>query len=322
MVRIKVVKASHLLLRVSAALLVAALVTVGIAMARGDAAEASIRIGRTQMVRDEKEEVAAVFAAASSAPREVTFGEGHENEHTDAAADGFDIVILPRPTEPAPTRHTPPDPTPAPVSGKRVLIYHTHTCEAYEQTDGDPYAESEPWRTNDERHSVVRVGEELAGLLRGFGVTVVHDVTNHEPPKLGTAYVRSLDTLEQYANQPFDLYIDLHRDAYDEGIIDLRAVSVGGTQSAQLMALIGNGEGFHVKPDTERNLSFARALTDRVNAIADGLMRPALVKTGRYNQHIGTPAILIEVGHNKNTLKEALNSMPILARAIVEQLGE
>ena len=50
-------------------------------------------------------------------------------------------------------------------------------------------------------------------------------------------------------------------------------------------------------------------------------MRPVLVKAGRYNQHVGTPAILVEVGHNRNTLKEALSSMPILARAIVEELG-
>ena len=62
----------------------------------------------------------------------------------------------------------------------RVLIYHTHTHEAYEQTDEDPYEALEAWRTDDEAHSVVRVGEELAELLRAEGCEVVHDVTDHE----------------------------------------------------------------------------------------------------------------------------------------------
>lgn len=317
MVHIKVVHASRILFWLSVALLVAVLAAAGAWWLRGGARPAIRPLGTTKLV-ERREGAAAVFAAAPLTPRAVVFDSPDENEHTDARADGFDVVILPRPTPEKERAH---DPIPN-AQGKGVLIYHTHTHEAYRQTPDDPYVEVEPGRTTDRAHSVVRVGEELAELLRGFGLTVVHDVTDHEPPKLGTAYVRSLGTLNRYRGQKFDLYIDLHRDAYDERIIASRAVSVGGVQAAQLMALIGNGEGFDEKPDTEKNLSFARALTDRVNALADGLMRPVLVKTNRYNQHIGTPAILIEVGHHQNTLKEALASLPTLARALAEQLGE
>ncbi len=317
MVHIKVVHASRILFWLSVVLLVAVLIAAGVWWLRGGAQPAVRPLGTTKLV-EQREGAAAVFAAAPLTPHDVVFDGPDENEHTDAHADGFDVIILPRPT---PETERTPDPTPN-AQGKRVLIYHTHTHEAYRQTPDDPYIENEPGRTTDPAHSVVRVGEELAELLRGFGLTVVHDVTDHEPPKLGTAYVRSLETLNRYRDQNFDLYIDVHRDAYDERIIASRAVSVGGIQAAQLMALIGNGEGFEEKPDTEKNLSFARALTERVNALADGLMRPVLVKVGRYNQHIGTPAILIEVGHHQNTLKEALASLPTLARALAEQLGE
>ena len=42
------------------------------------------------------------------------------------------------------------------------------------------------------------------------------------------------------------------------------------------------------------------------------------MKDGRYNQHIGVYAVLIEFSHNKNTLREALNTAPVVARAIRE----
>ncbi len=86
------------------------------------------------------------------------------------------------------------------------------------------------------------------------------------------------------------------------------------------MVLIGNGKGqgsvsFKVKPFYQENMAFAQRLTDAVNHLMPGLCRDVMVKTGRYNQHIGKNAILIEVGHNKNTLQQALNAMPTLADA-------
>ncbi|MEG2136865.1 MAG: stage II sporulation protein P, partial [Clostridia bacterium] len=267
-----------------------------------------------------------------------------EDEHTDAACDGFIVEVVPT----VPDTPGAPDQAEAPLrsllapqspqgdasgardlapqspqgdaSGARVLIYHTHTEEAYAQVPGDPYVENSKWRTRDPAHSVVRVGDELAHLLGDCGIEVVHDTTDHEPPQLGTAYVRSLETLKGYP-QPFDLYIDLHRDAFDQSMAG-RAVSVGGAEAAQLMVLVGNGDGFREKPDTQANLAFAQALTARLNRISDGLCRDVRVQVGRYNQHIGTPAVLIEVGHNLNTLGEALSAMPVLARAISEQLAQ
>ena len=47
-------------------------------------------------------------------------------------------------------------------------------------------------------------------------------------------------------------------------------------------------------------------------------IRDRLVKTNRYNQHIGVYSILVEVGNNRNTLTEALNSMCPLSEVIAE----
>lgn len=211
---------------------------------------------------------------------------------------------------------------------KRVLIYHTHTYEAYEQTPDDPYEETEKWRTADSAYNVVRVGEELAALLRGLGVEVVHDVTAFEPPNLSSAYTRSLEMLEkrQAAGEKYDLYIDLHRDAYAESQTGPNTVNAGGVEAAKLMLLIGKGEGqtsegFDQRPDWEANLAVAQAMTDDLNAQVDGLCRDVCVKTGRYNQHVAVGCVLVEAGNNRNTLEEVLAAMPYLADAILKALA-
>ena len=79
----------------------------------------------------------------------------------------------------------------------RILIYHTHTYEAYEQQTDAPYEETTKWRTADERFDMVRVGDELAALLTGLGYEVEHDRTAFEPPVLDSAYTRSLTMLQQ-----------------------------------------------------------------------------------------------------------------------------
>lgn len=220
-----------------------------------------------------------------------------ENEHTDETVS-MDIVSETIPVS----------------NGKRVLIYHTHTHEAYEMDYEGQYVPLENWRTDDNEHNIVRVGDELAELLRARGFDVVHDTTDNEQTELSTAYQRSLVTLSSYENQDFDLYIDLHRDAHTEGA--QLTCDYAGSNAARLMVLIGKGENFSEKPFFEENYRLAQELTDAVNMICPGMCRDVLVKTGRYNQHIAPETILIEAGSNMNTLSEVLASMPVLADAI------
>jgi len=206
--------------------------------------------------------------------------------------------------------------------GPQVMIYHTHSHEAYEKGD-QAYTEVSQWRTKDQDYNVVRVGAELASLLEEKGIEVLHDKTDHEPPKLGTAYYRSLKTMEAAAAEydSLKVLIDLHRDAYSQG--QMRAVEIDGKQVAQLMIVIGTGEGssgsgFSIKPEWEKNYQLAEKITEGLQAIDPDLVRPIRVKTGRYNQHISTGCILVEAGHNANTLEEVLNAMPYLAKVLAD----
>ncbi len=249
-------------------------------------------------------------------------------------------LVTPSPAPSAASQAPSPTPTATPAGGfhievikgpvqketekKRILIYHTHTYEAYEPTPENTYAATEQWRTRDENFNVVRVGRELAGLLTAAGYTVTHDTTAYEPPVLATAYSRSLQMLEetQERGETYDLYIDLHRDAYSASMAGHNTVKVGDQALARPMMLIGKGTGqtgsgyFDVRPDWEANLAIAQAITDALNQQVPDLCRPVRIKTGRFNQHIAPCCVLIEVGNNKNTLEEALACVPYLADAI------
>lgn len=208
--------------------------------------------------------------------------------------------------------------------GKRVLIYHTHTWEAFEQVEGNRYQETEKWRTKDNTANVVAVGDALTAALRALGCQVVHDDTAFEPPDLSTAYQRSLTMLDQRLAQgeSYDLYIDLHRDAVGSASTLKRTVSVGGEEVARFMVLVGKGQAYDEKPDWQANYTLAEGITQSLNRQVEGLCRPVKVKTGRFNQHIAPCCVLVECGLNYNTLEQVLRGVPYLAQAIVEVLGQ
>ncbi len=206
-----------------------------------------------------------------------------------------------------------------PDKQKRVYIYHTHTYEAYEMDEENRYVPTETWRTADHGCNVVRVGSELAARLREAGIFVTHDTTDYEPPRLSSAYSRSMDGLKKAAEEGYDLYIDLHRDSFSKGN-GPNVIAVEGRPAARLLFLIGQGTGsaLEEKPDWEANENAARRISDFLNLRAADLCRGVTLKSGRYNQQAATPSMLIEVGNNKNTLPEALNAMEPLARAICQ----
>ncbi len=281
MVKFKVVKAADIALAAALVILAAAVVAVLL------------------MIRAQKAQP--TLATVTPEPVETSLALDTENEHTDPA-------VVTRVSSQA-----------LPLSnGKRVLIYHTHTHEAYQMTDQEAYTPLENWRTDDSGHNIVRVGDELTAELEKRGFEVVHDDTDFEQDDLSTSYSRSLEALLQRGDEDYDLIIDLHRDAYVEGA--QLTCSYAGRKSANLMVLIGKGDSFQEKPHFQENYALACALTEKINGLCPGLGREVMVKTGRYNQHFSDHSLLIEVGSNGNTLEEALSSMPILADAIEEVL--
>lgn len=213
----------------------------------------------------------------------------------------------------------------APLNRPSVLIYHTHTWEAYEMTQDARYTPTETWRTKDDAHNMVRIGQELGRLLSQRGFAVTHDQTDFEPPNLSSAYTRSLEMLNTRldSGESYDYILDIHRDAYSgDWNGDNCVTGKDGQRRAYVMMLVGKGTGstgagFDERPDWPKNLELAQAMTDAMNTLEPGISRDVKIKTGRFNQHVSTGALLIEVGNNQNTLSEALAACPVIADALL-----
>lgn len=210
--------------------------------------------------------------------------------------------------------------------GPQVLILHTHTSEAYTQTAGWTYEESDPFRTTQSDHSVLRVGKELAYALENRGISVVHDGSCHDYPDYNGAYARSLERTQALLRQypTIQVVLDIHRDAVvDEDGLPLRLTTnlPDGQTAAQVMLVVGTNQGGLSHPDWEKNLSFAMKIQALAGRNCPDLFRDLNLRTERFNQHLTPASLLVEVGTAGNTLPEALAAIPVLADAIAGVLS-
>ena len=209
--------------------------------------------------------------------------------------------------------------------GPLVLVIHTHGSEAYAPDPGDSYEESDPSRTEDRSHSVVRVGDELVRALEERGVPAVHDRELYDYPSYTGSYARSLESAEAWLEEypSIQLVIDLHRDAIEneDGSFVRTVASVSGCESAQVMLVAGTDYSGLEHPEWRENLKLALRLQYAMDALYPTLARPLNLSQYRYNQDICPGALIAEVGTNGNTLGEALTAVRLFADAAAEVVG-
>ncbi len=195
-----------------------------------------------------------------------------------------------------------------PREGAQILILHSHSTEAYAQTPEDGYAESDPGRTLDRDHSVIRVGDELARLLEEAGFQVVHDREYYDWPRYDGAYARAREAAEAWLEEEpgIRVVIDLHRDAL--GSAGTAYVTPEGTRSARVMLLLTTGESGLYHPNWRENVKLGLELQRQMEADEPGLSRPLLLSPARYNQQLSPGWLLVEVGADADTLQEALEA--------------
>ena len=203
------------------------------------------------------------------------------------------------------------------ADGVQVLIIHTHGSEAY-APDG-AYVPSDVGRTQDRNYNIVRVGDELAAILEGNGLQVMHDREIYDYPSYSGSYSRSMEAIEGHLKEhpEIAIVIDVHRDALgSEDVVYKTVADIAGEASAQLMMLVGTGENGLEHPGWEENLKLALTLQSAVNQKYPTLARPLALKQERYNQHLTTGSMILEVGSSGNTLSEALRAVRMYADAI------
>ena len=205
-----------------------------------------------------------------------------------------------------------------------MLIIHTHGSESYTPDGDDVYTESDPSRTEDKNYNMVRIGDELAEVLESRGIGVIHDRELYDYPSYTGSYGRSLEAAKEYISQypSIKIVLDIHRDALEgDGITyktSAQIPSVG--PCSQIMFVVGtDGSGLE-HPNWRENLKFAAALEKACNDKYPTLARPITISSSRYNQHLTTGALIVEVGTNGNTLQESLTAIRLFGDAASDVL--
>lgn len=206
-----------------------------------------------------------------------------------------------------------------------VLIYHSHTTEAYSLLDTGYYISSDA-RSNNSARNMVRVGDDLAAYLEKQGFNVIHDRTIHDKDYT-KSYDNSRATIEKYLEQypSIEVTIDVHRDdiTYSNKTKVKPTAKIKGKKAARMM-IISGCEYNRVKnfPDWEENLKFDLQVQNKVNQLYPGLMRPILFSERKYNMYETHYSFLLEVGTDANTLDEACYSARLFGNALGQLLNE
>jgi len=191
-----------------------------------------------------------------------------------------------------------------------VLIFHTHTTENYAERSE---------QTTEADFSVVGVGDVLAKELEeGYGISVIHDKTNHSV-SYNDSYYRSNETLKKYINEygDFKLIIDLHRDSVANK--DAVTVTMNDKSLAKLMFVTAENSATY-----EANKNLTDTFFNLSNSLFPNLFRNTLVYeygATAVNYSLSENMVLLEAGSNINSAQEAKLSAKYFARLVAEYLN-
>lgn len=196
-----------------------------------------------------------------------------------------------------------------------VLIYHTHTCEAYAGVTS----------SDDPSLSVVAVGDAIAEELKAAGIGVIHDTTIHDSPNYNGCYDRSCATVQKNLTQypSIQVTLDIHRDSMTtkNGIRYKPTAIINGKRAAQVMIISGCDDGTLNFPNWAENLKLAVHLQSGGTQFPK-LMRPLDFTNSRYNEELTNGSLLCEFGTEVNTLDEAVYSGHLFGQVLSQELSK
>ena len=205
-------------------------------------------------------------------------------------------------------------------AGPQILIFHTHTTEAYTPDGVDVYAPSDNnTRTLEEPYNMLRVGDEMEEVFTEMGLKVIHDRGVYDYPAYAGAYGRSGAAVEEYLRQypTIKLVLDIHRDALvgGDGTVYKAVTTVDRVKTAQVMVVVGTDAGGSEHPNWRDNLALGAKIQKNLDTLYPTLARPMALRQSAYNQALCPGSLLVEVGTHGNTLQEALAGARDFARA-------
>ena len=199
------------------------------------------------------------------------------------------------------------------TGGSKILIYHTHSQEAFADSDNDPST------------SIVGIGRYLTEILNNkYKIPTMHhegvyDLINGKLDR-SEAYEFAKPEVEQILaeNPSIEVVIDLHRD----GVADTThlVTEINGKPTAQIMFFNGlsrtrvNGDlAGMANPYLQDNLAFSLQMKIAAETKYPGFARRNYLRGYKYNMDLMPRMLLIEAGAQTNTVEEMRNAMEVLA---------
>ena len=202
-----------------------------------------------------------------------------------------------------------------------VVIFHSHTTEGYASSLEDTYALGSDGIAKETNQSVVAAGRVLADELTRLGVNTVHITDVFDSPSRSGAFARATAAVKaRLSSLPrVDLVIDLHRGVIQQtgGARIKPTFYLNGRRAAQ-MKIIACADG-----DTESQktrLAAAFSLMHSIARISPLIAMPVSLESQIYALDLPAPAVMIEIGTDRNPVDEAKLSSALLARAIADML--
>lgn len=179
-----------------------------------------------------------------------------------------------------------------------IAIYHTHSDESYEPTDGTSSKKG--------NGGIFKVGEALTRSFERKGIPVIHDRSSHDPHD-ALAYDRSRRTAAQLLKKRPSCILDVHRDAVPR---EEYSKVINGKGVTKVQLVIGREN-----PNFKANNDFAKKVKAIVDKRNPGLIKGIFYGSGKYNQDLGPRTLLLEFGTNTNSRFSAERSTSIFAEA-------
>lgn len=186
-----------------------------------------------------------------------------------------------------------------PEKERKIGIYHTHSDESYEPSDGT-------YSING-KGGIYKVGDALTKGLEKDGINVDHKQDLHLPHDAG-AYRRSRPTAQETLKAGPSAIFDVHRDAIPPEQYDFE---VNGKKATKVRLVLGKRN-----QNIEKNKNLAYKLKAVADEMHPGMIKDIYMGKGNYNQDMAPNTILLEMGAHKNTREAAENTASAFADVI------
>lgn len=208
---------------------------------------------------------------------------------------------------------------PPAVSAGKVLLYSTHSHEAYEQMTK---AADGKVAVSHHTENIMKMGEKLKNQLtiNGLEAEAIEVDIMKEMLKNRIPYSRAYKEIRPHvkkrlAEKEYDLIIDIHRDAVGP---EMTTLVHEGQRYAKVAFVVGTDHARY-----KQNEQLTKQFKLQLEKTIPGITRNVISKggagvDGKYNQDLHPKIILIELGGIGNNEEELNRTIGVIAEAVKE----